>query len=240
MRKALLITAVLALVIGFAGMSEAYGQAGGPPLKSISMWQTVKYGGAIGFSIIGLSIVGLALIIEHAITIRRDALVPPDLLGNLETLFEDEEFEEAMQVCESQPTFLTNVLAAGLPKINHGYEEIEKAMLEVGEQEAVRLHQKIGYLSLIANVSPMLGLLGTVAGMIGAFNTIATKQGAPNPSDLAGDISKALVTTFLGLTVAIPLTAAFFYFRNRVIRIILEVGAISGELMERFKAPQKG
>lgn len=239
MRKAILFVALLVLVVGFLSPPEAYGQSGGQG-KTITMWQTLKWGGWIGFTILGLSVVGMGLIIEHALTIRRDTLVPPDLLGNIESLFEDEEFDEAMQICETQPTFLTNVLAAGLPKINQGYEEIEKAMLEVGEQEATRLHQKIGYLSLIANVSPMMGLLGTVAGMIGAFNTIASKQGAPNPADLAGDISKALVTTFLGLTVAIPLTAAFFYFRNRVIRIILEVGAISGELMERFKTHGKG
>ncbi|MCZ6691144.1 MAG: MotA/TolQ/ExbB proton channel family protein [Planctomycetota bacterium] len=240
MRKAIVIAVLLALVISFVGMPEALAQSEGGQGKKITMWQTLMWGGWIGFTILGLSVVGMGLVIEHAISIRRDALVPPDLLGNLESLFEDEEFEEAMQICETQPTFLTNVLAAGLPKINQGYDEIEKAMQEVGEQEAVRLHQKIGYLSLIANVSPMMGLLGTVAGMIGAFNTIATKQGAANPSDLAGDISKALVTTFLGLTVAIPLTAAFFYFRNRVIRIILEVGAISGEMMERFKTHGKG
>lgn len=241
MSKAILFAALIGLVVGFVAMPEAYAQDRGPAApQKITLWQTLKWGGWIGFTILLLSVAGLGLIIEHAITIRRDALVPPDLLGNIESLFEDEEYEEAMQICETQPTFLTNVLAAGLPKIDHGFEEIEKAMVEVGEQEAVRLHQKIGYLSLIANVSPMMGLLGTVAGMIGAFNTIATKQGAPNPADLAGDISKALVTTFLGLTVAIPLTAAFFYFRNRVIRIILEVGAISGELMEKFKSAGKG
>ena len=239
MRKAFLVAALLGLVIVLVGLPEALAQTSAPQGTKITMWQTVKYGGIIGFLIIGLSVVGLALIIEHAVTIRRDALVPPDLLGNLESLFEDEEYEEAMQLCESQPTFLTNVLAAGLPKINHGYDEVENAMAEVGEQEAVRLHQKIGYLSLIANVAPMLGLLGTVAGMIGAFNTIALKQGAPNPSDFAGSISQALVTTFMGLTVAIPLTAWFFFFRNRVIRVILEVGAISGELMERFKPQGK-
>lgn len=241
MRQAIILAVLIGLVVGFLAIPEALAQ-GAPAgqAQKITLWQTIKWGGWIGFLIIGLSMVGLALVIEHFLAIRRDALVPPELLGNLESLFEDEDFEEALNLCESQPTFLTNVMGAGLPKIDQGYEEIEKAMQEVGEQEATRLHQKIGILSLIANVAPMLGLLGTVAGMIGAFNTIATKQGAPNPSDLAGDISKALVTTFLGLTVAIPLTAAFFYFRNRVVRIIFEVGAISGELMERFKTNAKG
>ena len=207
--------------------------------QAISWFETIMQGGVIGFIIIGLSIASLALAIEHFMTIKRDALVPPELLGHLESLFEDEEYEEAMTLCESAPNFLTNVIAAGLPRIGQPYEQIEAAMQEAGEQEAVKLHQKISYLSLIGNVSPMLGLFGTVTGMIVAFNVIARSQGAPSPADLANGIQVALVTTFLGLLVAIPTISAYFYFRNKVIRIVMEVGTIAEELMERFRPAEE-
>jgi biopolymer transport protein ExbB len=207
--------------------------------ETISWFDTIMQGGVIGFVIIGLSIAALALAIEHFMTIKRDQLVPPELLGHLESLFEDEEYEEAMTLCESAPNFLTNVIAAGLPKIGQPYEQIEASMQEAGEQEAVKLHQKISYLSLIGNISPMLGLFGTVTGMIVAFNVIAKSQGAPSPADLAGGIQVALVTTFLGLLVAIPAVAAYFYFRNKVIRIVMEVGTIAEELMERFRPTEE-
>ena len=108
-------------------------------------------------------------------------------------------------------------------------------MEDVAEEEAIKLQQKISYLSLIGNIAPMLGLFGTVTGMIKAFNTIAALGSAVSPSDLAGGISQALVTTFLGLFVAIPSMIAYFLFRNRVVRITLEIGAIAEELVERFR-----
>ena len=207
---------------------------------NISWFDTIMTGsGACGFTIIGLSVIAGALMIEHFMTIKRDAIVPPELIGHLESLFEDEEYEEAMTLCESAPNFLTNVIAAGLPKIGQPYVEIEQAMEEAGEKESVKLHQKISYLSLIAQIAPMLGLFGTVQGMIIAFNVIRQSKGAPSPADLAGGIMLALVTTFEGLLVAMPCIAAFFYFRNKVIRIIMEVGEIADELMGRFKPSEE-
>jgi biopolymer transport protein ExbB len=82
----------------------------------------------------------------------------------------------------------------------------------------------------------MLGLFGTVTGMIEAFQTIASMGASVTPSDLAGGISKALVTTFLGLFVAIPTMIAYFFFRNKVVRVTLEIGAIADDLVERFRS----
>ncbi|TET39098.1 MAG: MotA/TolQ/ExbB proton channel family protein [Planctomycetota bacterium] len=229
--KTILVLGIFALLM-CCGVAYAADKSG---KTAISLFDTIKNGGIIGFFIILLSVASLALTIEHAITIRRDALVPPELLGHLESLFEDEEYEEAMTLCESTPNFLTNVIAAGLPKIGQGYEAIEAAMQEAGENEAVKLNQKISYLSLIANIAPMMGLFGTVIGMIMAFNVIARSEAAPSPAKLAGGISVALVTTALGLFVAIPTMCFYFFFRNRVMRVVMEVATISEELMERFR-----
>jgi biopolymer transport protein ExbB len=223
-------------LIGISAVAVAQeADADAPPkAQKTSLIQYIKYGGWIGYLIILLSIVGLGLVIEHFITIRRDNLVPPDLLTHIETLFEEGDYEEVAALCDAQPSFLTNVLREGLEKVGTGYENIEKAMTEAGEVESTKLHQKIGYISLISSISPMLGLFGTVSGMIGAFTVIANSPTTPPPSKLAKGIQEALITTFLGLLVAIPLTAAFFFFRNRVIRVVAEIGAICEDLMERF------
>ena len=238
MKRFVSIVAVLAIVafLHIACMQIAFAQEEGPvePPKT-SMLQMIKYGGPIGYFIIVMNIVGIGLVIEHFITIRRDALVPPDLLAHIERLFEEEEYEEVMTLCETQPCFFTNVLAAGLPKIGTGYGNIEKAMAEVGEMEATKLQQKISYINLIANIAPLCGLLGTVSGMVSAFNTIANSPTSPEPKELADGIQQALVTTVLGLVVCIPLTIFYFFFRNRVARVIMEIGAITEELMEKFR-----
>ena len=195
----------------------------------------ITAGGWIGFVILFMSFVSLALIIEHVVNIKRDKIVPPQLIDEIEGMFENEEYQEALELCEAEPNFLTNVLAAGLPKINAGFETMKAAMDEMADEETIKLQQKIGYLSLIGNIAPMMGLFGTVSGMIGAFQTIATKGASVTPSDLADGISQALVTTFLGLFVAIPTMIAYFFFRNKVVRVTLELGAIADDLVERFR-----
>ena len=105
------------------------------------------------------------------------------------------------------------------------------------DEETLKLMQKIGWLSLIAGIGPMMGLFGTVTGMVGAFGVIATAgQGGVNPADFAGSIQLALVTTVEGLMVAIPTTAFFAYFRNRVTTVSIEIGAVVEDMFERFRA----
>jgi biopolymer transport protein ExbB len=195
----------------------------------------ITAGGPIGFVILFMSFVSLALIIEHIVNVKRDKIVPPQLIDEIEGMMDNEEYQEALELCEAEPNFLTNVLAAALPKINSGFETMKLSMDDAGEEEAIKLQQKIGYLSLIGNIAPMMGLFGTVSGMITAFQTIAEKGASVTPADLAGGISQALVTTFLGLFVAIPTMIAYFFFRNKVVRITLEIHAIADDLVERFR-----
>ena len=200
------------------------------------LWQ-VQAGGWIGHTIILCSIIGVSLTLTYAFQIRRDALVPPELLQQVEQLFEDEEYEEAFHVCEANPSFLSSILTAGLAKMDEGYDEMQKAIQETGDVETMKLNQKVGYISLIAAVSPMLGLFGTVSGMIVTFDVIATSDVQPKPADLADGIAQALVTTYEGLVVAIPMTVVFAVFRNRVAAVVTEVAEIMEELMARFKTP---
>lgn len=213
----------------------ALAQEGGEVAKK-TLFSYIQDGGFIGLIILLCSIVGVSLAITFAFQIRRDTLIPPEVLEQVEGLFEDEEYEEAFHVCEANPSFMSAILMSALAKIDEGYEKMQRSMSETGEIETTKLHQKIGYLSVIASVAPMLGLFGTVYGMIQTFNIIAQSEVQPKPADLAGGISTALVTTFLGLLVAIPMTVLFVVFKNRVVNVVLEVGGIAEELMERFKA----
>jgi len=204
----------------------------------LTVGKLVKDSGIFGWLIILLSIVALALVIENFVSLKRDKLAPPEIIDEIQALFDEDQFQEAMELCENEPTFLTRVAGAGIAKIGHSFEVIEKSIEEMGDEEAVKLHQKIGWLSLISNVAPMMGLLGTVSGMVLAFNTIATTGGQANPAQLANGISQALLTTLFGLVVAIPVTAAFAYMRNNLVRSVIEVGAIVEDMFERFRPDQ--
>ena len=146
-----------------------------------SLMDTFRRGGTIGWLIIALSIVALALVIENFVSLRRDKLAPPELIDEIQALFDEGQYQDAMELCENEPCYFTRVCGAGVAKIGHSFEVIEKSLEEMGDEESIKLHQKIGWLSLIANVAPMMGLLGTVVGMVKAFNDdrIVTGPGLP-------------------------------------------------------------
>lgn len=197
--------------------------------------KVLTQGGTIGIVIIILSIATLALVIEFGVNVRRDKICAPELIDELEALLEEDEYQEALELCESEPNFLTNSLAAGLPRLNEGYGKVAEAVEAQAGIEAVKLQQKVSWMLFLSNVAPMLGLFGTVSGMITAFDTIVTLGAKVTPKDLAGGISAALVTTFLGLLVAIPAVFAYQYFRNKATRISIDFAGILEDMTERFR-----
>ena len=196
--------------------------------------------GIVGWVIVAVSVVSLALIIENFMNLKRDKLAPPDLIDELEALFDEENFQEALELCENERTYLTNVVAAGLGKLGHPFETIQTSVREMQDEESVKLFQRIGWLSLISALAPMMGLFGTVTGMFITFAEIAAAGGSVSPATLAGGIKLALTTTIFGLTVAIPVGAFYFLFRNRVVRSTIEVNALAEDLFERFRPKAAG
>ena len=156
-------------------------------------------------------------------------------MAEIETYVDEGSFEDALTLCETEDSFFTRILGAGLAKVDKGSEAMLDSVSEVGEEQATIMHQQVGYLSLIASTATMLGLFGTVYGMIGTFQVIASAKGGVQASVLADEISVALITTFTGLLIAIPTTAVYVIIRNRVTRVILEVNAIITELLDKIK-----
>jgi biopolymer transport protein ExbB len=117
-----------------------------------------------------------------------------------------------------------------------------EGMQEAGEDENMALEHRLSYLALIGTVAPMLGLMGTVQGMIASFDKIATSPSTPKPAELADGISTALFTTLIGLGIAVPAMIFYSILRNRIQRLVLEIGMVSEGLMSRFSlvGKQKG
>lgn len=176
----------------------------------------------------------VALVIEHLLSIRRKAMMPPGLAETVHQHLSHGAITDARQQCKLQPSFLAHVLAAGLEEVDLGYEAVEKAMEEAAREQAARLFRKIEYLSVIGTLAPMLGLLGTVWGMILAFMEFERKAN-PQVSELAPGIYKALVTTLMGLGVAVPALAFFAIFRNRIDELVAEASLMAERVFADFK-----
>ncbi len=183
-----------------------------------------------------LSLTAVALIVMNMMAIRRVNLVPEPLVLEFGELMENQKFQEAYQVAKESDSLLGRVLSAGLAKIPSGYDKAVQTMQDVGQEETMKLEHQIGYLALIGNLAPMVGLFGTVVGMINSFQVIAAGGATPSPQKLAEGIATALFTTMIGLTIALPSLAIYDIFKNRLARFILEIGIISDNYLGRFSS----
>lgn len=224
-------TWVALLMLGVCG-----GAATAEPYE-ITLWSTIKSGGVIGYVIIVMSMISVALVVEHFVTLRRRQFVPEELVEQLDAHLASEQYDQAEQVCAGSDSFVAKVVVSGLKQVGavFGFFEIQAAMQETSERQLSKLYRKLDYLSFIAAAAPMLGLLGTVTGMIRSFNQIALTEGTAKPSQLAGGISEALVTTCMGLVVAIPAMFFVSLFRNRIDEYVTEVETAAEKLMGRFR-----
>lgn len=177
-----------------------------------------------------------AFFVMNFLSSRRGTICPPQLAEQFEQQLDAKQYQEAYETAKADESFLGQVLAAGMARLQSGYAKSLEAMQEVGEDEAMKLEHRLSYMDLIARIAPMVGLFGTVDGMIRAFQKISESGGTPDPTRLAMDIATALVTTLLGLAIAIPAMVAYTVLRNHVHRLVLEVGMTAQELMNRFES----
>jgi len=220
-----------------AGGGEA--DAGGDEGPAIDASQSflswmIEASGIFGGMILLLSFMMVALVMMNILQVRRDNFVPQSFIEQFEQRLNARDFQGAYEQARADDSLVARVLAAGLAKVNLGYERAVEGMQEVGDDENMALEHRLSYLALISAIAPMLGLMGTVYGMIMSFRVIATSPTTPKPSELAGGISSALFTTLEGLVVAIPAMVAYAVLRNRIARFIMEVSMVSEGLMSRF------
>ncbi len=210
-----------------------------PPPQNMLSWffKSLGWRYTIAFLIISFSFV--AFLVMNILSARRDSIAPKHLSEAFEAQLNEKKFQEAYDLAKNDESMLGQVLAAGMQNLQQGYDKSVEAMGQAGEEENLRLEQRLSYISLIGSISPMVGLLGTVDGMVGSFVKIANSDVTPKPRELAEGISRALVTTLVGLVLAIPAIIAFNLLKNRITRLVLEVSMLSSNLMSRFETMGK-
>lgn len=191
-------------------------------------------GGTIGMLLWMLSILTVAIMVQYFITIRRANIIPELIHDQIRELFEGRQYREAIDLTDEESSFLSNIIHAGLTEAIHGYPAMERAMEEAAEERTTKMLRHIEWLNLIGNISPMMGLLGTVWGMMKAFFAIVEAGGMPQVDKFAGAIGIALVTTFLGLMIAIPALAVYSIMRNRIDALSSEAMVACQELISGF------
>ncbi len=231
--QAVLGTVLASLLVLTTGLmaAEAGSEAG---VERETMFSLIKKGGPIMIPLGFASVVALAIALERFISLRRDKILPDGFLQGLgEAWDSDPSGASAEQFCDSSPGAAGHVLKAGIQWRQAGYQAVAKAIEDAGIREADKMKRSLRGLSIIAAVSPLLGLLGTVYGMIDAFHTTSTSSQAAKISDLATGIYEALVTTATGLTIAIPVMLLYQFLSARVDGLVDHIDEVGTQFIAK-------
>jgi biopolymer transport protein ExbB len=191
-------------------------------------------GGIFMYPILLCSITALAIFFERLWNLKRSRVVPLDLVREVEALIRKGNIPGATMRCQQSRSAIARILLAGIKNVGKRREIIKEYLEEVGRQESASLERFVEGLGTIAGVSTLLGLLGTVSGMIKIFSVIST-QTVVNPGSLAGGISEALITTYAGLTVAIPTIVMYKYLQSKTNALILQMEEHAIRLVDLLK-----
>jgi biopolymer transport protein ExbB len=165
-------------------------------------------------------------------------VIPPDLTEEVEALVRKGNIPDALARCQHNRSSMARLLSVGIKHLGKKREIIKEYLEEVGRQESASLERFVEGLGTIAGISTLLGLLGTISGMIKIFSVISS-EAVVNPGSLAGGISEALITTYAGLTVAIPAIVMYKVLQSRTNSLILEMEARSLRLVELLKEKEE-
>ena len=189
----------------------------------------LRSGGFLVWPILLVGLVAFLLIIERFVFLIRTQANSDRLLNRVRELTSADQWQECQQYCQRHAkSSVCRVLGAGIGNFGASREIVENALQEAIMRELPRLERFLSTISVLAAVAPLLGLLGTVSGMINTFQAI-TVHGTGDPRMLSGGISEALITTQLGLMVAVPVLL-FHHFLERRVDVIV------GEMEEKSTA----
>lgn len=195
------------------------------------MVDILEQGGVIMWIIISLSVVAAVIIIERLLFFRKIRLDEEKMINRLKSTLQKSHFDEALSICENNPSPITNLMRVGIEHRSYPSETIKQTILDAANLEIPSMEKHLPALGTITHIAPLLGLLGTVTGNISAFGVLGRLGSVGDPGLLAKGIAEALLTTAAGLIVAIPAIIFYNYLANKVNHIIIRLENRVNELV---------
>jgi biopolymer transport protein ExbB len=195
------------------------------------MLELMQKGGVIMWIIAGFSLIAAIIIIERLLYLRRIRTDEEKMINRLKSTLEKGHFDEALAICETNPSPITNLMRVGIEYREYPRETIREVILDAANQEVPKLEKHLPALGTISYIAPLLGLLGTVIGNIEAFGVLGRFGAIGDPGLLAKGVSEALLTTAAGIVVAIPAVIFYNYLVSKVNHLIISLENRVNELV---------
>jgi biopolymer transport protein ExbB len=199
---------------------------------SITLWEVCVKGGWVMIPIFLCSIIALFLFVDKIISLRRARIDTENFRMNMRAILLEGKVESALALASRTSGTIASIMKDGLSHYKEGREAVKEAIASAARREIYMLERNLSALASIAGVAPLFGFLGTVTGMIRVFMKIQALQGTANPSQLAGGIWEALVTTAAGLIVGIIALIFYNYLLNKVEFFVHEMEDTGNELLD--------
>ena len=199
--------------------------------------------GGAGFMALTLItlIFGLALCIERIIYLSLSKTNTKALLADIEAALKKGGIEAALEVCRNTRGPVASIFYQGLSRYDEGIDVVEKTVSSYGGVQLGLLEKNLSWISLFISIAPSLGFLGTIIGMIEAFDKIQ-QVGDISATVVAGGIKVALLTTLLGLIIAVVLQLFYNYILSLIEGLVNEMEDSSISLLDlvvEYDAAQK-
>jgi biopolymer transport protein ExbB len=179
------------------------------------MFEFITAGGMLMIPIVLISILAMAIIAALFISLSKKKIIPDGVTNIARKLALSGRTTPAQINKLREDSLLGRVLATGLENAHLPRHVLRESIEETGRHVIHAMDKYMTTLGTIAAIAPLLGLLGTVVGMINVFSVI-TSQGVGSPTELAGGISQALITTAAGISIAVPALIFHRYFRAKI------------------------
>jgi biopolymer transport protein ExbB len=230
-----LLAAVLVVIILVVRGSLGTGALPSDQPRTFFEQFVVAGGPIVWFVLLPMSLATVYLAVEHSLTIRRSRLVPGGIGQRISRVVQQYGPGRLEARISEQGDLASTAVVKAVKQGRGDWFRMRNIVAESLQDQGGALMRRIEWVNLIGNVSPMVGLFGTVFGMIKLFNAIVLAGGQPQPAQLAEGISIALVTTFWGLSIAIPALAVYGVFRNRIESLLSDAVEETEEVMARIR-----
>lgn len=186
------------------------------------MFDPIVRGGVVMIPLILCSIVALVVSIERWLYLKSARVDTARLMGKIRAALDNGSVEQARGICEATPGPVARVLGASLARFDMPKDDLREVAREEALAQQPVLDGHLPVLATMVTVAPLLGLLGTISGLIKVFHVIAG-GGIGDATALSRGIAEALITTFAGLTIAIPFLVVYNSLSGRVDALTHEI-----------------
>lgn len=199
----------------------------------LELFRQLFQGNLILYIIGACSILSVCIFTERCYFLHKAEMNTNKFIVGLRKFIKEGNIVEAIRICEDSRGTVSKIIKSGLLRHDRPKDQIEGAMEVTGLTEISRLEKNAKVLSVIAHITPLIGLLGTVLGFIQAFSEMRQTGLMDISTTRIGEAMEyALMTTAAGLVVAIPTVVGYNYLASRIESLVLEMQTTSSEIVD--------